>query len=130
MLMKLRGKMRNQKGFTLVELMAVVVIIGVLIAIAVPVYSNIQEGAKVRADEASLRSLNAAATAWAMDQNPIVDLTTVSDMTVVKLKTGGKYIKEDFAEQPQSKTYSAYTWTQTKGAFVLTPASGSGGETP
>lgn len=51
---------KNQKGFTLVELMTVVVIIGILIAIVVPVYRNVQDNAKRRAVEANLRTIDGA----------------------------------------------------------------------
>lgn len=53
---------RNEKGFTLVELMVVVVIIGVLVAIAVPIYGTVTRNAANQAHEANIRTLAGAAS--------------------------------------------------------------------
>lgn len=60
LMLKLLKKMRNKKGFTLVELMVVVVIIGILVAIAIPVYNNTQTAAKAKACSANIRIMEGA----------------------------------------------------------------------
>lgn len=51
---KLKKVLENQKGFTLVEIIAVLVILGILAAVAIPKYFNLQEEARDKALDAAL----------------------------------------------------------------------------
>lgn len=52
---------QNKKGFTLAELLIVVAILGVLVAVAIPVFTTSLEKAKKAVDDANFRSAQAVA---------------------------------------------------------------------
>mgnify|MGYP001156506909 FL=1 len=78
---------KNNKGFTLVELMVVVVILGILVAIAVPVYNSVTGTAEANACKANQRTIESAIMQWYADGSNSGD----PDMSALV----GKYLVEE-----------------------------------
>lgn len=83
-------KKNNNKGFTLMEMLIVVAIIAVLVAIAIPVFTNQLEKAREATDAANIRSAYAEVMACALtdaaDDNK-------NDVKVTENKTGKQVTK-------------------------------------
>lgn len=78
MIKKLR---KNEKGFTLAELLIVVAIIGVLVAISIPIFTAQLEKAREATDKANIRNAYAIASAAALTEEEWTTATPTKDNT-------------------------------------------------
>lgn len=83
---------RKDEGFTLVELMVVVLIIGILVAIAIPVFNAAQETARKGACVSNQRVLDGATEQWAA-QSVTNDKDTLDTLALANAALGN-YVKD------------------------------------
>lgn len=109
----------NQHGFTLIELMIVVAIIGVLSAIAIPLYANIQARARIAKAQADTRTLVSAVSMFSAHMTTLpVDLAALNATATNSLgQTAGPFM-------PSTPTppagWAAYAYSSTAlGTFTV-----------
>lgn len=90
-------KRKRLKGFTLLELIIVLVIISILIAIAVPAIGKFQESARVKAEQMEMLSIKEAATLYLIDKN-----WDGNELSIDKL-ISDKYLEKSKSENFSSK---------------------------
>ncbi len=103
-----KGYIRSM-GFSLVELMIVVVIIGLLVAVAVPKFAAYRDRTSIAAALASLESVRAAMASYAANSKGNTfprSITTYSHLTGIINPNGGS-LKD--AESDQGFMFRAYT---------------------
>ena len=111
-------KVRNSKGFTLIELMIVVVIIGILAALAIPRFTGVSRGAKQAEAEPILKQICTLQEAYYQREG--VYAATVAT-------TPGW-------ETPNAKWFSTFTWNAPAagawGTVTATPIAGQNLQPP
>ena len=100
-----KSKILNRKskgGFTLIEIMLVIVIIGIIVGIAVPKITGKVGKANDVAARASLKALEAAIQSYEMDNLQLPD--SLNDLTVQK-NNNGPYIKPSELNDPWKQPF-------------------------
>ena len=83
---------KNEKGFTLAELLIVVAIIGVLVAISIPIFTSQLEKAREATDLANIRAAYAEASVKALEGDNATAQTYTA--TTVKAQSTGTWVTD------------------------------------
>lgn len=98
MLQKIRKSLKNSKGFTLIELMVVVIILGILATIAIPRFMNKKDEAEAAKNAADIKIIQNAVDLYYFDKD-------VYPTTTQELVDAG-YLKESYKDDNWDDYYS------------------------
>lgn len=95
--------MKN-KGFTLTELIGVIVLLGIISLIAVPIINSTLTNSKVKAYNAQINTLEEAGKKWGVENTKYLPVDTIScNISIAELITLG-YIEDDKIIDPRDNT--------------------------
>jgi prepilin-type N-terminal cleavage/methylation domain-containing protein len=87
--------MRNRKAFTMVELMVVVLIVGILAAVAVPLMSGRIDSSKWSEAKAAMGTIASALRSYAAEKGSFTSAPALSDIGLTNNDLDGTYFTHD-----------------------------------
>lgn len=122
MVARIRKTLKDQRGLTLIELLAVVVILGIIAAIAVPAIGNIIEKQKLKAHQANAIMVLDAAKLYFLDNPDKANgTTTVTATTLSTADANGKRYLDNTPIDPMTNApYTTATVKYNSGNYTIT----------
>ncbi len=110
----MRARNSPADGFTLIELMIVVLIIGILVAIAVPVFVNAREQSQRSVCMGNLRSIDSAVVRYSVENDSYPDqvdlLVPTYIMDTPRCPAGGVYSLDNGTTPPQARCSAGHSY--------------------
>lgn len=115
---------KTKSGFTIVELLIVIVVIGILAAITIVAYNGIQGRARDTERTADIAQLHKALELFYAENNYY---PAVSDVRDTSFRANQLKVSESIVTPPSSATTISYCWSSGPGAYCYVGRASSGG---
>lgn len=114
--------LKTKKGFTLVELLVVVAIVGILVAVAVPIYNSVTRSGRIRTCNVMRREVVSQAKNWCMDNsfNQDFDYKIISDGTKGTITANTTSLSQDLISLLATDVHPKLSGCPACGTFIVT----------